>query len=76
MAGYGTGEAQCTSLVAADPGRLNAVRHWQAKHRQLRLRDLIFVDTASNQFLELSDIYNTACTCSYEDCQVGMSPYL
>jgi hypothetical protein len=65
LAGYGTDEPQCTSLVvAADPGRLNAVRHWQSKHRNIRLSQLLFLDTASQEFLELSHIYNTAAVCA------------
>lgn len=56
----------CTSLVAADPPNYrNAVRHWQAKHRHLPLRTLVFAFKDSNTFLELNDIYNTACTCAW-----------
>jgi hypothetical protein len=57
----------CNSLVAADPpAHQNAVRHWRAKHRRLPLRDLIFADKATGRFLELHDVYNTACACAAE----------
>jgi hypothetical protein len=59
----------CNSLVAADPpAHQNAVRHWRAKHRRLPLRDLIFADKATGRFLELHDVYNTACACAEPFC--------
>ena len=67
MAGFG-GDSSICNCVLPKGNIGNTLEHWQYRHKKQQLRELMFMDTETKKFFQISDIFDSVLRCPVPRC--------